>query len=49
MHKEAALTKVQKDELKERNMHQRDAFESQNLRGFRKSYPNNDPVRKSKA
>ena len=44
MHKEAALTKLQKEEIKEKNMHVRDNFESQNLGGFRKSYPNNDPV-----
>lgn len=44
MHKEAALTKLQKEEIKGRNMIQRDNFEGQNLGGFRKSFPNNDPV-----
>ena len=45
MHKEAPLTKIQKEELRNRNMRERDAYESKNLGGFRKSFPNDDPVR----
>jgi len=44
MHKEAPLNKQQKEELRARNMKERDAFESKNLGGFRKSFPNDDPV-----
>jgi len=45
MHKEAPLTKMQKEELRDKNMRERDIFEENNLGGFRKSFPNNDPVR----
>ena len=44
MHKEAPLTKQQKEEIKQRNMLDRDRFDSQNLGGFRRSYPNPDSV-----
>jgi len=44
MHKEAALTKAQKEETRENNMRNRDIFEYNNLGNFRKSYPNNDYV-----
>jgi len=47
MHKEAPLTKQQKEELRSKNMRERDAYESKNLGGFRKSFPNDDPVNTS--
>ena len=47
MHKEAPLTKQQKEEVRAKNMRERDAFESKNLGGFRKSFPNDDPVKTS--
>jgi len=44
MHKESALTKAQKEEIRNNNMRNRDIFEYNNLGKFRKSYPNNDHV-----
>ena len=44
MHKEAPLTKTQKEEIKQRNMAERDRFDLANLGGFRRSYPNPDNV-----
>jgi hypothetical protein len=44
MHKEAPLTKAQKEEMREANMRTRDMFEYGNLGNFRKSFPNNDHV-----
>ena len=40
MHKEAPLTKHQKEDIRARNMADRDAFDSANLGGFRRSFPN---------
>lgn len=42
MHKEAPLTKLQKEEIKQKNMQDRDRFDCSNLGGFRRSYPNPD-------
>lgn len=44
MHKEAPLTKYQKEEIKLRNMQDRDHFDCENLGGFRRSFPNPDSV-----
>ena len=38
------MTKQQKEEIKQRNMLDRDRFDSQNLGGFRRSFPNPDSV-----
>ena len=39
MHKEAPLTKNQKEDIRHRNMHDRDIFDCNNLGGFRRSFP----------
>ena len=39
MHKEAPLTKNQKEDIRHRNMHDRDNFDCNNLGGFRRSFP----------
>ena len=44
MHKEAPLTKQQKEEIKYKNMQDRDDFDCANLGGFRRSFPNPDNV-----
>lgn len=44
MHKEAPLTKNQKEQIKYKNMRERDAFDRANLRGYRQSYPHPDAV-----
>lgn len=46
MHKEAPLTKNQKESIKYKNMRERDAFDRANLRGYRQSYPHPDAVSK---
>ena len=44
MHKEAPLTKTQKEDIRARNMHDRDIFDANNLGGFRRSFPNENCV-----
>jgi len=46
MHRETALTKAQKDEIRERNMRVRDEYEINHLGNFTRAYPSNDCVRK---
>ena len=45
MHRELALTKVQKDEIREKHMRERDEFEMNNLGNFTRAFPSNDSVR----
>jgi len=40
MHKEAPLTKGQKEEIRQKNMRERDQFDTKNLGNFRMSFPN---------
>jgi len=44
MHKEAPLTKQQKEEIKQRNMRERDIFDKNNLGQYRRAFPNPDSV-----
>ena len=44
MHKEAPLTKHQKEEIRQKNMRERDQFDCQNLGGYFRSLPNPDTV-----
>ena len=40
MHKEAPLTKNQKEEIRQRKMHERDIYDCNNLGKYRRSFPN---------
>jgi hypothetical protein len=44
MHKEGQMTKQMKEEIKKKNMIQRDIYDAQNLGRFHRCYPNSDPV-----
>ena len=44
MHKEAPLTKQQKEDMRLQNMRDRDQYDLRNLGNFRMSFPNPNPV-----
>ena len=46
--KEAPLTKAQKDQIRQRNMIERDKYDLANLGQYHRCYPNADPVSFSK-
>ena len=39
MHKDGVLTKAMKEEIRQKHMVQRDAYEAENLGKFRRCYP----------
>lgn len=44
MHKEAPLTKQQKEDVKRQNMRERDQYDRNNLGNYNRSLPNPDTV-----
>ena len=44
MHKEAPMTKAQKEDIRAKNMYERDLWDQDNLGNFRRSYPHPDCV-----
>ena len=44
MHREQALTKIQKEDLREKHMRERDQYEEKNLGNFTRAYPSHDSV-----
>jgi hypothetical protein len=44
MHKDGQMTKQMKEEIRKKNMIQRDIYDAQNLGRFHRCYPSVDPV-----
>jgi hypothetical protein len=44
MHKDGQMTKQMKEEIRKKNMMQRDIYDAQNLGRFHRCYPSTDPV-----